>query len=81
MAIARQRVDKHILTKQTLGTIEDVLLGNGAVNRLWQKCRLFSVGSVQSGYKRGEFRSWQFSSEVVEDLERELKDYIGVQRS
>jgi hypothetical protein len=35
------------------------LLSNGAVSRLHQQYRLFSVGSVQSGYKRDEFRSWQ----------------------
>jgi hypothetical protein len=48
--------------KQTRGTTGDLLLGNGALNRLYQQYRLFSVGSVQSDYKIVEFRSWQFSS-------------------
>jgi hypothetical protein len=47
--------------KQTHGTIGYLLLENGAVNRLSQQFRMFSVGSVQSGYKRVEFRGWQLS--------------------
>jgi hypothetical protein len=43
--------------KQMRG-IEHLLLGNGAVNRM------FSVGSVQSVYTKVEFQSWQFSSVV-----------------
>jgi hypothetical protein len=40
-------------------TIGSSLLNNGAVNKLRQLYRLFSVGSVQRGYKRSEYRSWQ----------------------
>jgi hypothetical protein len=43
--------------KQTRRTVGALLLDKGAVIRLCQQYRLFSVGSVQSGYKRVEFRS------------------------
>jgi hypothetical protein len=39
----------------------DLILGNGAVNRL-STIQAVYVGSVQSGYKRVEFRSWRFRS-------------------
>jgi hypothetical protein len=65
--------------KQTCGTIGDLLLGNGAVNRLCQQHRLFSVGSMQSGYQRVEFQSWQFRScwrprKKLETREREWSE-------
>jgi hypothetical protein len=59
MSIARQRSLSTFPHKQMRGTIEHLLLGNGAENRLCQKYRLFSVGSVQFGYKTVE------SSELV----------------
>jgi hypothetical protein len=46
--------------KHMLSTIEGyLLLDNSAVNRLHQQCRLFSMGSMPSGYKRVKFWSWQ----------------------
>jgi hypothetical protein len=57
--IARQRVAKHIPAEAYRGTIGRPFLDNGAVNTLtngWET--VFSVLSVQSGYKRVEFRIW-----------------------
>jgi hypothetical protein len=50
--IARQQVGKHIPATHEQATIGRLLLGNGAVNRLRQQCELFSVGSMQIGYKK-----------------------------
>jgi hypothetical protein len=50
--IARQRVGKHIPATHLPATIGRPLLGNGQVNtHSWQHNIVFSVGSVQSGYK------------------------------
>jgi hypothetical protein len=53
--IARQRVDKHIPATCVHATEEGLpLLGNGAVNmHSWQQKTMFSVGFLQSGYKKG----------------------------
>jgi hypothetical protein len=63
--------------KQMHGTIGDLLLGNGAVITLCQQYRLFSLGSMQSGYKRPEFQN----GTVMEAREWDLKEYKGVQWS
>jgi hypothetical protein len=68
--------------KQTRGTVGDLLLGNRSLNTfparksvarqrrgkqaLSRIQAMFSVGSVQSVYKRVEFRSWQFRSRRIE---------------
>jgi hypothetical protein len=57
MLIARQRVAKHIVTEANARTNGRLLLGNGTVNRFRQQYTLFSVGSVQNGCKKVEFRS------------------------
>jgi hypothetical protein len=62
MPIARQRVAKHI-------PAEAKARNNRASIARQRRCKqallkiqaMFSVGSVQSCYKRVEFRSWQFS--------------------
>jgi hypothetical protein len=62
MTISRQRVDKHI-------PAEDNGRNNGSIAmQLWNIQAsstiqaVFYVGSLQSGYKRVEFRPWQFKS-------------------
>jgi hypothetical protein len=49
--IARQQVGKYIPATHEQATIGRLLLSNDAVNRLHQQYMLFSVRSVQSGYK------------------------------
>jgi hypothetical protein len=60
--IARQRVAKHIPAeanaRNSRTSIARQLRGKQALSTIQA---LFSVGSVQSGYKRVESRSWQFS--------------------
>jgi hypothetical protein len=62
MPIARQRVAKHIPAdanaRNNRTSIAKELRCNQALSTIQA---VFSVGSVQSGYKRVEFRSWQLS--------------------
>jgi hypothetical protein len=51
--IARKRVGRHIPATHMNATIGHPLLGNGPVNtHSWQPNAVFSVVSVQSGYKK-----------------------------
>jgi hypothetical protein len=78
MPIARQRVAKHVPAEAYHGAMRRQFLGNGAVNtptNCWET--VFSVGSVQSGYERAEFRSWQ--SSCCGRTRMSTKTYNGVQ--
>jgi hypothetical protein len=69
MPIARWRVTKHVPAETYLGTIGHPFLGNRAVKTPTNWETVFSVGSVQSGYKGVEFRSCRrFFSFVVPPL-------------
>jgi hypothetical protein len=60
MPIARQRVAKHIPAEVGNNRISIARKRRGKQD-LSTIQAMFSVGSVQSDYKRVEFRSWQFS--------------------
>jgi hypothetical protein len=64
--------------KQTRGTIGHLLLGNGAVNRLCQQYRLFSVGSVTRNYRRAQKGVQRITTEPVVEREREWRDSSAV---
>jgi hypothetical protein len=79
MSIARKRVAKHIPAEANARrSIARQRRGKQALSRIHS---VFSVGSVQSGYKGVEFRIWQFSSKVLEEREWELEEYKRVEWS
>jgi hypothetical protein len=61
--IARQQVAKHIPAKAKARIKSRYIARQRRGKQALSKIQaVFSVGSVQSGYNRVEFRSWQFSS-------------------
>jgi hypothetical protein len=72
--IARQRAAKHIPAEANARNNSTSIARQRRGKQVWSTIQaVFSVGSVQSGYKRVEFRSWQFSLVVVGELRQENK--------
>jgi hypothetical protein len=73
MPIARQRAAKRIPAEANARKNRTSIARQRRGKQVWVTIQaVFSVGFVQSGYKRVYFRSWQFSS-VVEELRPRMK--------
>jgi hypothetical protein len=72
MPIARQRVAKHIPAEANEWKSRRSTAGQRRGKQALSEIQaVFSVGSVQSGYKRVEFRSWQLWKNGNEENEKE----------
>jgi hypothetical protein len=78
MPIVRQRVANTFPQKQTRGTIGDLLLGNGAVNRLCQQYRLcFPWGPCKVDVRESSSKAGSCGRTRMR-IEGGTKEYNGV---
>jgi hypothetical protein len=74
MPIAGQRVGKHIPTEASAQNSRSMARQWRGKQALSTTQAVFSMGSVQSGYKRVHFQSWQLWKNANEENEKDREN-------